>query len=170
MRVKSRFAHPEYIRNFTFGVEDSLASSVGLLAGIASAELSSTAIVVTGFILIFIEALSMGMGSLLSDQSASEAEVRHEVSLSKSLPAALVMFTSYFLAGFIPIFPYVFFTRVDGMYVSITATLLALFGLGVLNARWAGIHVLKNGLRMLAIGGVVALSGIIAGDFLKLVF
>ena len=112
----------------------------------------------------------MGMGSLLSDQSASEAEVRHEVSLSKSLPAALVMFTSYFLAGFIPIFPYVFFTRVDGMYVSITATLLALFGLGVLNARWAGIHVLKNGLRMLAIGGVVALSGIIAGDFLKLVF
>src|SRR3990172_4344662 len=119
MRTRSRFAHPEYIRNFTFGVEDSLASSVGLLAGIASAELSSTAIVVTGFILIF---------------------------------------------------PYVFFTRVDGMYVSITATLLALFGLGVLNARWAGIHVLKNGLRMLAIGGVVALSGIIAGDFLKLVF
>ena len=47
-----------YIRNFVFGVEDSLASTVGLLSGIATAGVNASTIVVTGAVLIFVEAFS----------------------------------------------------------------------------------------------------------------
>ena len=79
------------IRNFTFGVEDSLVSTVGLLAGIALAGVGRETIVVTGLVLIFVEAFSMGVGSLLSEQSVEEYESSKEVSLAKPGIAALVM-------------------------------------------------------------------------------
>ena len=43
------------VRNFTFGVEDSLVSTVALLAGIAIANVETKTIVLTGIVLIFVE-------------------------------------------------------------------------------------------------------------------
>jgi hypothetical protein len=56
----SRFFHPRvarvtYLRNFIFGVEDSLVSTVGLLAGVAAGGVSSAAILTTGLVLIVVE-------------------------------------------------------------------------------------------------------------------
>lgn len=69
------------IRNFVFGVEDSLVSTVGLLAGIAFAGVEAKTVVLTGAVLIFVEAFSMGVGSLLSEQSVEQYEEKKEVSL-----------------------------------------------------------------------------------------
>ena len=54
-----------YYRNFVFGVEDSLVSTVGLLSGISIAGVTNKTIIMTGVILIFVEAVSMGAGSFL---------------------------------------------------------------------------------------------------------
>ena len=72
MKPKKAAINKKYsmiVRNFTFGVEDSLVSTVGLLAGIAFAGVNAGTVVLTGAVLIFVEGFSMAVGSLLSEQS-----------------------------------------------------------------------------------------------------
>ena len=52
-----------YFRNFIFGVEDSLVSTVGLLSGVAIAGVPSRTILLTGVVLILVEAFSMAAGA-----------------------------------------------------------------------------------------------------------
>jgi len=66
--------HSHYLRNFIFGVEDSLVSTVGLLAGVAAAAISQSAIVTTGLVLIVVEGFSMGVGSFLTEETTEEME------------------------------------------------------------------------------------------------
>ncbi len=152
------------IRNFTFGVEDSLVSTVGLLAGIALAGVESKTIVITGLVLIFVEAFSMGIGSLLSEQSVEEYEANREVSLSKPAVAAVVMLVSYVLSGLIPLAPYVFSTHITAVYWSIGLTLLALLLLGAFNAHLFRVRLWRDSLLTLAMGGLAILVGIVVGQ------
>lgn len=152
------------MRNFTFGVEDSLVSTVGLLAGIAVANVDRSTIIVTGLVLIFVEAFSMGVGSLLSEQSAEEYEFKKEVALSKPAVAAVVMFFSYVIAGLIPLAPYMFWTDHSAIWVSIILTLISLFLLGIINARINKVRVWRDGLQILIMGSIAIAVGIIVGQ------
>lgn len=151
------------IRNFVFGVEDSLVSTVGLLAGIAFADVASKTIVLTGAVLIFVEAFSMAIGSLLSEQSVEQYEENREVSLSKPAVAAAVMFFSYVIAGFIPLAPYIVKLG-NAVWWSIGLTLVSLFLLGAFNARLFRVKVFKDGLVTLFMGGLAIAVGIIVGQ------
>lgn len=155
------------LRNFTFGVEDSLASTVGLLSGIASAQIRPSTIVLTGLVLIITEALSMGIGSFLSDQSARQLLRHGQVSARSSISGAVVMFVSYLVSGLIPVFPYTVFAPPLAIYLSIFLSLISLFALGVINALLAHVSPLSTGLRMLVLGGCVAVSGVLIGGLLK---
>ena len=152
------------IRNFTFGVEDSLVSTVGLLAGIAFAGVESETIILTGVVLIFVEAFSMGVGSLLSEQSVEQYEEKKEVSLSKPAFAATVMFFSYVIAGLIPLAPYVLTFGANAVWWSIGLTLLSLFLLGILNAHLFRVRAWKDGLLTLVMGGLAVAVGIAVGQ------
>lgn len=156
--------HSMIIRNFTFGVEDSLVSTVGLLAGIAVAGVDSRTVIITGLVLIFVEGFSMAVGSLLSEQSVEEYEERKEVSLSKPALAAGVMFMSYVVAGFIPLAPYILKFGDYAMWWSIAFSLLSLFLLGVFNAKMFRVRVLKDGLITLLMGGLAIGVGIAVGQ------
>ncbi|KKS14240.1 MAG: hypothetical protein UU72_C0051G0009 [candidate division WWE3 bacterium GW2011_GWB1_41_6] len=58
---RSKVFTPEYFRNLLFGAEDSLVSTVGVLFGVASSSAyTQQQILVTGLIVIAVEALSMG--------------------------------------------------------------------------------------------------------------
>lgn len=154
-------------RNFIFGVEDSLVSTVGLLSGIAASGESGKAIVTAGIVLIFVEAFSMGVGSLLSDNSTKEFDSKEKIPLSPSLLGGVTMFVSYFVFGFIPLFPYLIFDKATAFPVSMVASLLALLLLGMFSARLAYISVLKKGLQMLALGGSAILLGVLVGNLLS---
>lgn len=156
--------HSLIIRNFTFGVEDSLVSTVGLLAGIAFAGVNTNTIVVTGAVLIFVEGFSMAVGSLLSEQSVEEYEEKREVSLSKPAVAAMVMFVSYVVSGFIPLTPYILAVGPNAVWWSIGLALLALFLLGVFNARLFRVRAWKDGLLTLVMGGLAIGVGILVGQ------
>ena len=68
-RISHRSTHSDtYLRNFIFGVEDSLVSTVGLLAGVAAGGVSSAVILTTGLVLIEVEGFSMGLGSFLTEE------------------------------------------------------------------------------------------------------
>lgn len=156
-----------YFRNFIFGVEDSLVSTVGLVSGIAIAGLSREAIFVTGIILIFVEAVSMSAGSFLSESSAEEYETHKEGESKRNLHAAVVMLVSYALSGFIPLLPYLFFPVTMAFPISIGASLIALVLLGCVSASIARVSFLKSALKMLLIGGVAIAVGVLAGHFLQ---
>lgn len=155
-----------YARNFIFGAEDSLVSTVGLLSGVASAGLSRKDIIVSGLILICVEAFSMAMGSFLSESATEESpfdteDRGHPVSID-----ALIMFVSYFLCGFIPLFPYAI-SASGAFWWSIFASLAALVILGVISAKILTINAAKNALRMLALGGLAIGFGVAIGSLVK---
>jgi VIT1/CCC1 family predicted Fe2+/Mn2+ transporter len=156
-----------YLRNFIFGVEDSLVSTVGLLSGIAIAEMPRESIFLTGMILIFVEAFSMAAGSFASEVSVEEYEAKHEVPLATSFMSALVMFFSYFIFGFVPLFPYMVLPVADALWVSIGASLSVLFLIGVFGGNVSRINPLKSGVRLAAIGGAAILAGTLIGKFLS---
>lgn len=157
----------DFVRNFTFGVEDSLVSTVGLVSGIAITDMPRSAILITGTILIFVEAFSMSVGSLLSDNSSREFEKKSSVPLATSVASAVVMFFSYFLSGFVIIAPYVFLENGNAMLVSIIISILALFVLGLITGKITGASPIKKGFVMALIGGLAVLVGVIVGSFVN---
>jgi VIT1/CCC1 family predicted Fe2+/Mn2+ transporter len=157
-----------FVRNFIFGVEDSLVSTVGLLAGVVAADVPRQTILLTGGVLIAVEALSMGVGSLLSESFAEEYVERSTGTERRSVTGGAIMFLSYAAAGFIPLFPYVVLERETAFFTSIAASCLALFLLGFLGARYFGSSGYRTGLRMLLLGGVAIGVGVLVGRVLHL--
>lgn len=154
------------LRNIVFGIEDSLVSTVGLLSGIATAGVSGGTIVLTGTVLIFVEAFSMAVGSFLSEDSVETYVTRVRNPLFASILGGGVMFFSYFVFGFMPLLPYVFFSKGVAFITSICIALFALFLLGALSAKMFRAHFLKQGIKMLLIGGAAIGIGILVGNFL----
>lgn len=154
-----------YVRNIIFGVEDSLISTLGFLAGITVAGLRAQDILTTGLILILVEAFSMGVGSFLSEESVEEYEHHVSASLKNSLVAGLTMFFSYLFSGFIPLGPYIFLSPTAAFWPSIFLSLIALFFLGVFRGKMSRVNPVRTGIRMLVIGGCAMMIGICVGFF-----
>lgn len=152
------------IRNFVFGAEDSLVSTVGLLSGIAIAGVDRPTIILTGAVLICVEAFSMGIGSYLSE-SITHADSKTERRIS--IEAALVMLVSYLVVGLIPLAPYFFLTGRSGLTWSILVSLIGLLILGVIGSRLSGTSVRRNTLRMVLLGGCAIAIGIAVSLFIK---
>lgn len=155
------------LRNLIFGVEDSLVSTVGLLAGIAVAGLPRPTILLTGVVLIFVEALSMGAGSFLSEYSVEEYRRQGNVPARRSIGGGVVMFFSYFISGFIPLLPYIIWEASLAFWISIGFSLVSLFVLGVEQARLSKLKIVTNGVRMFLVGGAAILVGVTVGKLLQ---
>lgn len=153
------------MRNFVFGVEDSLVSTVGLLSGIAAVGTARETVILTGVVLIFVEAFSMAVGTFLSEHSAEEAvlHMHGAVSDRDARLAGAIMFVSYFVSGFIPLVPYLIWEGVAGLWVSVAASLVALFTLGAVSARVSRVPMFREALRMLLIGGAAVGVGVLVG-------
>lgn len=163
---QTRLQNAGHIRNFVFGVEDSLVSTVGLLTGIAVGGVPRAQIILTGMVLLFVEAFSMAIGSLLSEQSAEEYLSRKEVSIRASATDSAIMFASYFLAGLITLSPYVLLESQSALPISVSLSLAALLVLGFGSAKIFGINMLKSGIRTFVMGGFAILIGILVSHFL----
>ncbi len=167
-----RISHPrasraQRFRSAVFGVEDSLVSTVGVLSGVAIADVERATIFLTGVVLIFVEAFSMGVGSYLSETSGEAYVSGKNGESGNSLKAAVIMFVSYFCSGFIPLAPYVFLSTERALPLSVSASLTALFILGAWSGKITKGNILKNGLRMLVIGGVAIALGVLAGQIVR---
>ncbi len=113
---------PFIVRNLTYGLEDSLISTTGVLVGVASAGFSRNAIIVTGLILILVEAVSMSFGAFLAEEHFLRT-AKKEYTTKQVAFYAFVMFISYTVAGLIPLLPFLFGWRnaiVTSMILSMT--------------------------------------------------
>lgn len=156
-----------YLRNFVFGVEDSLVSTVGLLSGIAIANVPKSTILLTGIILLFVEAFSMAAGSFLSESSADEYTNQNDKITRTTIISSIIMFLSYLLSGFIVLFPYIVFATPEALKISIVLSAVSLFILGIIGAKISNINPIKNGFRMMIVGGVAIAAGSLAGNLLN---
>ena len=156
-----------YIRNIIFGVEDSLVSTVGLLAGIAS-QTSREIILLTGIVYIFVEGFSMAVGSFLSEEATEEYLSLKKVPFKQSIIGSIVMFFSFVLAGLIPIAPYIFIFSQTAVMVSIAASIVALFILGFISGEVTKTGMFSRGLRMAILAGAAIFIGIMVGKFVSI--
>ncbi len=69
------------IRDIVFGLEDGLVSTVGVLTGIAGGTNDRFVVILSGFVLVIVEALSMGVGSFLSAESESDLQKRRSTDM-----------------------------------------------------------------------------------------
>lgn len=83
---------------------------------------------------------------------------------------ALVVGSMYLLAAAIPLWPYFFWSVSTALVISLVATGLALFGLGLLKGRVVGMALLKSGTQVLLVGGTSAAIGWLIGAFIPKLF
>jgi VIT1/CCC1 family predicted Fe2+/Mn2+ transporter len=98
---------PFILKNIVFGIEDSIVSTTGVLLGVSAAKFKRRELLISGFILILVESLSMSYGVFLSDDSFLQ-KLGSEHSISKVFKYSLAMFISYFIVGLMLLSPYYF--------------------------------------------------------------
>jgi len=79
---------------------------------------------------------------------------------------AIFIGLSYLIAAIIPLFPYFFLNGKIAILTSIGATLLSLFGIGLLKGKFATLPYLKSGLQVLLVGAGSGIGGFLLGTFL----
>lgn len=165
---QKKFKDNLYLRNFIFGVEDSLVSTVGLLAGIAAADISRSAIITTGLVLIVVEGFSMGIGSFLTEETTEEMSGQ-KIRTRSSIEGGITMLISYCLAGLLPLAPYAFFSGRFAVNLSIALSLLGLILLGYGTSRYY--HKGRPWVRafkMFLLGGSAVMVGVMIGKVFHL--
>lgn len=162
----ARFSKSVYIRNFVFGGEDSLVSTVGLLSGIAAGGVDRQDIILAGVVLIFVEALSMAVGSFLSESTAEE--YLHQSGNTRRVSiGAVIMFISYFVLGFIPLLPYLLVPVSQAFWASIIASIAALFFLGTFSGRELKTNIWRSSIKMAILGGSTIAVGVVVGKMIN---
>ncbi len=135
------------VREIVFGLEDSLVSTLGAVTGIAAGTHNAYVVLLSGLVLVSVEAVSMAAGSYLSSKSAAGVERtlaprrshRGDALPIMPLRGALVMGVCYLLGGMIPIAPYLLLPVRASFLPSVLLTTAALF----LTGLWIG-HLTKR--------------------------
>jgi VIT1/CCC1 family predicted Fe2+/Mn2+ transporter len=79
---------------------------------------------------------------------------------------AVMVGLSYLVSAGIPLFPYFFISGYPAILLSIAATLLALFSIGILKGRFATLPFFKSGFQVMLVGGASGVGGYILGTVL----
>jgi len=101
--IKSKFL--ESIREVIFGMEDGLVSTMGVITGIDAGTENSFIVVLTGFVVVCVESLSMAAGTYLSSKSLHQIErarvrkLQHDIT-KNPLPHKRVLSRVYEAHGF----------------------------------------------------------------------
>lgn len=158
-------ANKVYARSVIFGIEDSLVSTTGLIVGLAVATTDKRVVFVGGVVAIAVEALSMGAGEYLSEDAIEETDKRRKH--RQSLKSGILMFFSYALSGLVPLLPIVLLSYPLSVYVSVLAALCGLFTLGYIKGKILKTNPLRGAIKILIVGGVATILGIIVGTVFK---
>ena len=152
----------KYIGDLVYGANDGIITTFAVVAGVAGANLAPVIVVILGVANLIADGFSMATSNYLARKS--EREYNEKMSgvptsaEDKGSPImnASVTFSSFVIAGAIPLLPYLFGIEENVFYWAIVATSLALFVVGSLRTLVTGIRWWLAGLEMFAIGAVAA--------------
>lgn len=158
--------HGDYLRSAFFGIEDSLVSTTGLIAGIGAGMQDPKFIVLAGIVGVSVEAVSMAAGEFLSEQTTNE--LKRGRSKDRPVLGGIIMLIAYFTAGLLPIAPIIFLPPSISVLASVALALIGLFILGLGKGKITGCSPLRSGLEVLVVGGVACAIGIAVGAYMKI--
>jgi VIT1/CCC1 family predicted Fe2+/Mn2+ transporter len=162
-----------YIREIVFGLEDSLVSTLGVVTGVAVAVDESNVVIVTGCVLLVVEAVSMAASSYLSSKSELEIKTRNKKRKPGNyspIISGIVMGGFYLFGGIFPMAPYIFLGVDDALVPSVVLTILALFGFGFVKAEYVGKHPLVSSIEMTVVSLSACAIGYAIGRLASLFF
>jgi predicted membrane protein (TIGR00267 family) len=155
------------LREIIFGMEDGLVSTLGVVTGIASGTENSKVVILSGVILVLVEALSMAAGTYLSNKAEVDQEALenfHDGHIHPIL-GALVMGITYIFGGAVPLAPYLFIPISSALPISMVSTVVVLFGVGYFKGKATKTPPIRAGLEMITVSLSAALLGYLIGLF-----
>ncbi len=161
------------IREIIFGVEDGAIGNLGLVIGMIQGMASTNLIILAGLATMIAQAISMSAGNYLSIKSEKEYfQVRSqermygkEYSQHKSpVKSSFVMGFSVIIGAAIPLSALFLFNGKSGIIPPLSITLVGLFLLGMVKARYTFRHWLRSGMEVVLIGFCAALAGYVIGS------
>lgn len=155
----------DYVRSSFFGIEDSLVSTTGLVAGVSAGTQNVDFVILAGLVAIAVEAISMAAGEFLSEETTNDLTKKRR---GNPLIGGAIMLVSYFFAGLIPLLPRIFFPPQIAELASIVFALVGLFLLGIFKGRITGKNQIRSGLEVLFVGGLATAIGIMVGRMLHI--
>lgn len=155
----------DYIRSSFFGIEDSLVSTTGLIAGISVATTDKKFIVLAGIVAIAVEAISMAAGEFLSEET--EKDMGSAGKRTNPFVGGLIMLISYFVAGLVPLVPVFFLPSEYALTAAISAAFVGLFTLGYAKGKITGKSPSRSAVKVLVVGGLATIIGIAVGIYFK---
>jgi len=158
-----------YLADFVFAASDGIATTFAIVAGSAGAELSRNVVLILGFANLFADGFSMAAGLYLGVKSEIEYEKsKGERNIREGIPLrhGIVSLLAFSLAGFVPIFPFVF--KISSPFeISALLVGVSLFALGFLKSLYTKRNFLKSGLETFLVGGLAALVAFLIGFFVE---
>lgn len=150
-----------------FGIENSLISTVGLIAGTSIGTSNKHFVIVSAVVAIVIEAVAMGVGEYLSDDAVQDLDKlkRHRDNPEFS---GMLMTAAGTAAGLIPLAPMIFLNNPAALATSIALALAILFLLGYVKARVLRTSTWRGGGKIMLVGGSAVLIGALVGWLFKI--
>ncbi|NTV30991.1 hypothetical protein HGA91_03380 [candidate division WWE3 bacterium] len=165
--MKFKNLNMDYARSITFGFEDALVSTTGVVVGIAVGTAQRDVIILAGIVTIAVEALSMGAGQYLSERTVHQMDVNHTHTDSLYL-GAIFMFLAYMIGGMVPLFPMFVMPFPSAIYATVISAFIGLFLLGYVKGAIIGVPKLKSALEIFVVGGMATILGLVVGLLLKI--
>ena len=156
----------EYLRSILFGIEDSLISTTGLIAGISVGSKNNRFVFLAVIVAIFIEGVAMGVGEYLSDDEVNDLD-KLKRNIDNPLLSGLLMLISYIFAGMILLSPILFVSFPTSLVISIVFAFLAFFMLGYTKGKLLNTSPVRGGLKILTVGGFATILGLLMGFVFK---
>lgn len=156
----------EYLRSILFGIEDSLITTTGFIAGVSIGSSNSQFVVFSVLVALCIESVSMGVGEYLSDEAVEELD---KVKRHRENPflSGIIICASYLFAGMIPFLPVVLFAFPFSLFLSVGLALCSLFLVGYFKGKVLKASAVKGGIKILVVGGITTLLGVVLGFMFK---
>ncbi len=164
---KFKNIHEDYLRSITFGFQDALVSTTGAIAGVAIGSNNRSLVILTGMVVITVEALSMGMGQYLSEKAVHQLDKTGKHTDNLIIGGGL-MTLSYFLGGLVPLAPIIYMSMPQASYYSIAFAMVGLFILGFIKAKIVEVNPWKSAIEIFILGGITTAIGVIVGRMFQI--
>jgi len=162
------------VREILMGAQDNLTNVLAVMLGVSIGSGRADLVALAGMSAAVAESVSMG-GVLYSSTRAERALDRHVGTAQDGARSTLapvrsgvVTFAAAFLAGLVPLAPFVVLPLPAAVPVSIAASIGALFILGAAIGRISGSMWWRDGLRLVLVAGLAAVAAAAVGTALRI--
>lgn len=163
----TRAERAEFLRTFFYGVEDGVVTTGSLSVGLVFSGASRETVLVSGLIVLAVQAFVNGLTSWLSVAQAEEYLKEGHNHDAMPVLDALIVFVSFLVAGFVPLAPFMVLDKTPAAIISGVLSLVLLVALGLIGARIARGNVARDVLRTVVTGVLAVLVGILVGQLAR---